>query len=184
MECGQHGVGIRLARVYDSETTICVKVFITDCACTECSSGQCFWDSYFSLTSPAIKLVLASYFAGPFCLHLWCYRYEFPNTHNTHTRARARTHNCMCTYNTTSAAGRLLAAVLVSRHTLTFHFAVATSHATVSQCLYDCLVWKIKYPGWVGVLVSGAHHTPTPISSLYKFCLPVLVRNFSMSIHP
>jgi hypothetical protein len=48
--------------------------YLCDCACSECSSGQCFWDWYFSVTSPAIKLVLASYFARPFCLHL----YPFP----------------------------------------------------------------------------------------------------------
>jgi hypothetical protein len=41
MECGQHDVAIRLARAYDSETTICVKAFITDCVGFEFSSGQC-----------------------------------------------------------------------------------------------------------------------------------------------
>jgi hypothetical protein len=28
-KCGQDGVGIRLARVYDSATTVCAKTFIT-----------------------------------------------------------------------------------------------------------------------------------------------------------
>jgi hypothetical protein len=29
MECRERGVGIRLARVYDSATTTCVKTFVT-----------------------------------------------------------------------------------------------------------------------------------------------------------
>jgi hypothetical protein len=42
MECGQRGVGIRLARVYDSETNICVKAFITGCACSNVLAANVF----------------------------------------------------------------------------------------------------------------------------------------------
>ena len=46
-------------RGHMTQTTICVKAFITDCVGSEFSSGQCFWEWYFSLTS-AIKLVDSS----------------------------------------------------------------------------------------------------------------------------
>ena len=87
MECGQHGLGIRLARVrvHESETAISATAFITYITAAvqgftgEHSNCRCIWDWYFSLTSCTIKQVPASYPAPPFrlflspCPHATCF---------------------------------------------------------------------------------------------------------------
>jgi hypothetical protein len=69
MYCGQDAVGIRLARVCDSGSTICAKAFITYIRVTVSVSNvlaaDVFWTVYFLLTSRAIKQALATYPAPP-----------------------------------------------------------------------------------------------------------------------
>jgi hypothetical protein len=61
-------MGIRLERMYDSETTTFVKTFITyiTAPAPNVLAADVFGTGVFSLTSRAIKLVLASYTVPPF----------------------------------------------------------------------------------------------------------------------
>jgi len=52
---------------------------------------------------------------------------------------------------------RLLAAAPKSHHTLTLYSCHLTHNCCL--CLQDCGVWTINYPGYVGGLVRGVHHT-------------------------
>jgi len=70
MYCGQDAVGIRLARVCDSVSTICAKASITYIRVTvpapNVLAADVFGTVYFLLTSRAIKQALATYRAPPF----------------------------------------------------------------------------------------------------------------------
>jgi len=70
MYCGQDAVGIRLARICDSGSTICAKAFITYIRMTVLAANvladDVFGTVYFLLTSRAIKQALATYPAPPF----------------------------------------------------------------------------------------------------------------------
>ena len=70
-------------------------------------------------------------------------------THNTPAHAQLYVHTTLLLrVRKLTAAGRLLAAALHLRHphTLTY-FLAAYSLATLSQCLYDCIVWVMQCPG-------------------------------------
>ena len=70
MYCGQDAVGIRLARLCDSASTICAKAFITYIRVTvpaaNVLAADVFGTVYFLLTSCAIKQTQATYPAPPF----------------------------------------------------------------------------------------------------------------------
>jgi len=70
MYCGQDAVGIRLARVCDSASTICAKAYTTYIRVTVSAANvlaaDMFGTVYFLLTSCAIKQTQATYPAPPF----------------------------------------------------------------------------------------------------------------------
>jgi len=70
MYCGQDAVGILLARVCDSGSTICAKAFITYIRVTVTAANvltaDIFGTVYFLLTSCATKQAQATYPAPPF----------------------------------------------------------------------------------------------------------------------
>jgi hypothetical protein len=75
-------------------------------------------------------------------LHLWWYRYEFPDTHNTHAHTQLYVHATLLLHvRTTCAAGRLLAAA-PNRVTHWHHYAVPTKELVVFPAVVG---WKYDH---------------------------------------
>ena len=83
---------------------------------------------------------------------MWWYRYKLPDTQRYTCTQHFLSLCAIC------AAGRSLAACL------SLHFLL-TLATVLSGCVWS---WRsaVKYPAWVGGLVSGVHHKYTELNSV------------------